>query len=1343
MQHIRIAKTTRILTTSLATSLCLCLAVALTPRSSHATPYASAINITVTGGTTTNVSFYLNEAGGNVTVTYEDGTTNASFNGITTGLNLPAGQQTFTLNGHSSYSISVFKVGNGTPFQISTDNQTFTSWPTPRGVAANSNPKIGSTFGRVYVAHSAVSGGKGRGLYALNPDLTEALGHGTTATGTGAFVGSTSSPWRIRVAPDNTLLVDDFNNGNANILLFAPDLTSSNRIFVTGLNFPVHGACVGTPKITGSLATGDLVLWVADDNMPVPSASAAPSLVLGPGTSRGSYNVLYRYDIGAGPLPWTQPPNYAYTVGLDGLNLGLTLDLDIGKDGKIFGLFERFNLSNPNIQELDPTGANLIWSSWQDTGGASDPWSGLVNGFNTPSNPADDGAYAGVRVSPDGVYLASVAVDDDVTIANLTNGVPDDSTLFGILNTPNIGNSRGMDWDAADNIYIVCSGDTYLRTISLNNTATCVTSNDITGTNGTFQLIVPPITASVVATTNTTSQGHGSPTPGNFAITLNTNILTAPVTVAFTLGGTAVYPVNYTIGTGTDPNGVVITSTNVTFPIGTYPSGNWAVNIPITATATPQSGPTLTVLMTAQGGANYRAGRPAKDTISIINTGPQVLFLSPAGAPTMSRSVPNDYAQFIVTRWGDLTVPSYTVTNITYLGTASYPADYTAQSQNFTGSVLNNGAPGFTINPGDIMITNAIGNPVAHPVNATPNNVTIIISLTNSTTGTNATASNGFNYSVGTDAVTLTELDNAEGNEVVIWSDPLTNSADSTNWTLTFDSESLFNNQSVLPVLIPNYTNDETSLYQSGGTNDFHVQFGNPVANDSINPSPTMQANGWTTALRMTVNKNNGSVAAANVFPTGITNFGNYALRFNMYLSIWQNAIGNINAGTTPREFALFGVDHNGTNCDWRPAVPIQANTYNGPTNADGVWFAIDAGDGSATPADFDAFTSPTLPNAGVSADIVSSNGIQELGLFKDPPFTCESTQGGSPVNQWVDVSVEISGQTNCSLFMNRSLALQTFNILANNGVYTNGTIMLGYLDPVADESQEASAFAYYSNVRVVELSPYIYAQPASYIVFPGTNLTFTSSAYLATAPLTNTWYGTVNPPSAASTAVGPIQSNNANTTNLTSTPLSVNNVQAGTNYLSVFSDVAGSVTSIVARIDVITSVPTNVTAQAGGTVPLGGGLTISSPNLSGPAMPTFIWQKSGVNLANSARYGSTTNQINLTINNVQSADAGNYTVIVTNNAGSGFALPVTLTIVAASSPEITNTFVQGTNVVLQFTSPDGYDTTSSFTLQRSPVVQGPYTNVTKDTITGSSGSFQFTIPVTTNTLMFYRLLHN
>lgn len=59
-------------------------------RTASATPYASCI--TNSNGT---IKFYLNEGGANVTVTYEDGSTNVNFNGLTQGTNTPAGQTNF------------------------------------------------------------------------------------------------------------------------------------------------------------------------------------------------------------------------------------------------------------------------------------------------------------------------------------------------------------------------------------------------------------------------------------------------------------------------------------------------------------------------------------------------------------------------------------------------------------------------------------------------------------------------------------------------------------------------------------------------------------------------------------------------------------------------------------------------------------------------------------------------------------------------------------------------------------------------------------------------------------------------------------------------------------------------------------------------------------------------------------------------------------------------------------------------------------------------------------------------------------------------------------------------
>jgi hypothetical protein len=93
----------------------------------------------------------------------------------------------------------------------------------------------------------------------------------------------------------------------------------------------------------------------------------------------------------------------------------------------------------------------------------------------------------------------------------------------------------------------------------------------------------------------------------------------------------------------------------------------------------------------------------------------------------------------------------------------------------------------------------------------------------------------------------------------------------------------------------------------------------------------------------------------------------------------------------------------------------------------------------------------------------------------------------------------------------------------------------------------------------------------------------------------------------------------------------------------------------------------------------------------------------------------------------------------VTNAAG-GLLVSATLTVNVPLPPTFSTVSLVGTNVVLSFGSPNAFDTTTSFILQSSTVVQGPYTN-TPGVFTGSSGSFQVTSPQTGGN-RFYRLLH-
>lgn len=1551
-------------------------ALSVLSTSGWAAPYASGITGTNAAGF---VSFTMNEAGATVTVTFDDlSTTNLGV--------LPKGTTNFHLGTHTSFSISAYKQGTGTPSIISSDAvgvYTYSNsvWNSPRGVAVNKNPAIGTNFGQLAVGNAAVgtqpSGPKGQGLYLLNADQTYVKG----PIGSAFFAaGGVNGPWRIRANSDGTFLVNDFSTANAALLQFSPDLSSSNLVLSTiGLTAAaaagIHGDFFGCGIMQGSLAQGNLVLYTFDSGMGAP---ADTNSIKGPLTSPGSYNNVFRYNIGAGPLPWSKRPDYAYTVGLDGI-AGLRVEGDVGNDGKVYAGFGRANASNPNLQILRPlpttngiTGdpANMDIqaaaqspTNWLYTGGvnppfnnppngaAADPWVGL-NGSGSAG-----GTYAGVRVSPDGKYIASVDLNNGITLALLTNGIPNDGTIFGIdqgtaffpYTAPagitgvgaETGNSRGMDWDPANNLWVISSGQGLLRCFSLGLTTTCITSNDWTGTNGTFALVTPPMNAAVSVINPTASQNYvnntvnpGAPIPGVFRVSLDTANTTAagptfvgfvrtgtggivgtvtvgnggtgyttPPTVTFSVSGsttpaTAVATVSggvvtgvtitspgagytaaptvtftggggtgatasttlglnfgqYTINTNETPNGVTITANGVIFPAGVFAGSNgpnWNVDVKVTPTAYPVSGPTYSFNVRLLSGTNYSA-TPIAGNIAIVNTGPQLLQLSAAAPATlggMNRGIPNDYARFVITRLGDTNGPgndslavvpkTLTVNNINYLAPASGPnfkanlgVDFTAGAQNFNGNLPVDGTPGIVIAPGAVTVNAMIGNPVKHTnTGLTKTNLQVVINLTNTVaigvppSTTNVLSGENYPYSVTTTSLTLNEFDNALGGEVVLWSNPLTNSFDSTNWTLvhaTINQDA----SPTLPTVISNYDN---SASFNGG--DYLAWFGKSVSdpgNDSgvdVPQSATMLANGWTNALKVSVNKNpgNSGESGVNLYPqipgapwnNGGSNHmvfqGNYALRFDMYLSLYGFGLNNPTIGTPAREFAAFGINHYGTNANWRLDInPRGDGTGARPINADGQWCTIGAASGSITPADYDMFVSPpfivpiynelgintnrqAIPfttnyfigtnaavvssgqliqvpytnayafspgnysgvtnifnNGGVPNDAVSANnnafgGGAQNGIIKNPPFSGINANGGAPANAWVDVSLELTRQTNLTLKIAQQAIFNSSIVLPAAGAQNpisqfTGTPMLGYLDPNRDIS-DYTPFVYYSNIRVVELSPFIpwTNQPvAGLIVTQGTSFSLSSGATFASNPLTNAWYlGSTNGAFVAGsrengTPIVGIATNVFAATNGIAT-LEVNNIQSGTNYISTWSDQAGAITNYITVVEVITA-PTNRTVLVGSNATFTVGATGNQP-------PTYQWQFFSTNLVNSAHYGGVTTAT-LSITNVTAADAGVYSCVVTNASGS-VVVAATLTVSFGYPPyEFSNVTDLGATVAMSFTTAGLTDTAASFTLQSAGIVTGPYTNYPFGIFSGLNPNFMVTVPKT-NTMMFFRLKHN
>ena len=978
--------------------------------SSHAHPYAS--GVVNNAGT---IKFILNESADNVGVSFDNNTATNNLGA------LGQGDQSFSLGSHTNFQIYVTKVGAGVPTIISSDANTNCIWPSPRGLAINTNPKS-TRFGRIYVANSSPSGSKQRGLYAYRADLlTDVLGKGTNATGTGAFVADALSPNRLTVAANDDVYVSDCSASGATIFRFSADLTSSNQLLAVrgdaGQPLGYHGRIPSAPAVTGSLATGDLVMWAVDSS-------------LGP-----QFNSIFRYDINSSTVPWSNAPTFVVNLGLSSFGVispnNLTqppTDLDRGPDGHLFASFNRStgSLVVPGLQVFDSSGS-LLWDSQTADGGTPGSGPDFLNitanippGLSTGNN----GAYI-VRLSPDYKYVAVAGVDNHISIFSLLNGVPDASTFYYFTNLPSTANARDMAWDAADNIYLASSGQGLLRVFSLGLSTTAITGNDSTGTNGTYQLITPNTTVTVSAPSPTASPN--GPTLGQFTITRSNpnNDYSSPLVVNFTLGGTA------TNGTYTLSPAGLTPATGNTIVIA---AGQTSTNITVTAVNDGLPRPTTTVLLTVKGGTGYTAVNPSQATVSIENIGPQFVFISSVPARTMYKGLTNDFGSFVITRWGDTSVASYVVNTFTNAGTAVSNVDYVA-------------AQAVTFDPGVTSVTNTISPLQNNP--AYLGNKTVIVGL-----------ANGGGYSAGTNTGTLTIIDNAYPNNTVLYSNPLTDPNDATNWAITAAN----NNMS-------NFALDSTVEF------GYDLTANNPESGQNgLIPLPP---NGATNALRVTVNKNGivGSANAAagvNLYLTNKVFSGNYAVRFNMNMTE-----GGASDYTT--EGPLFGINHGGTYTNWWSGSALVSAPPGWTTtnwSSDGIWYWMSS-DGGASAGDYLEKTGlgGTNNNTGWQ-NLASGVRTTFLNIFKNPIPYSTSAPGmpanSSPANgvvlgytnAWADVEIKQINNI-VTMYINK----QSMFVYTNGTVWQSGVLMLGYNDPFSSVGAPDGA-VYFSNLRVVQLGP-------------------------------------------------------------------------------------------------------------------------------------------------------------------------------------------------------------------------------------------------------------------------------
>ncbi|HEX3626378.1 MAG TPA: hypothetical protein VH280_13240 [Verrucomicrobiae bacterium] len=981
------------------------------------------------------IQFYLGEAADDVTVIFDNG---AVTNDLGASL---AGANSFALGVHTNYAIVVKKIGSGVVSQISVD-ATNNSFLGPRGIAVNRNPGS-SYFGRIYVANANPGTGpapgqaSGRGIYVLNADTSDCLGFGSAAqTPPGMTPGgsTTYGLFKCFVGTDNTLYVGNADTitfsvnppGNAAVWAVDPNLTTALPLVQTNAILGTGVSMVSTPFATGSLAQGNLVIYCN----------------LWGFSTNGSYVDLFNFNIDGGPVPYLQlPATNTDFGGLANNNVnGVAGDTYIAPDGKFFLSQDRgsaIGAGDVSLWVYAPDGQTYLWDSMSANGGV-DPFSGTW----------------GHAVSPDDKYVVCVNGNGNFEWAALTNGIPDISTVR--TNATGLGGtSRAIAFDAADNVYVAGAGISRVRVYSLGLTATCITYNDMTGTNGTFSL-APLATAINVTTTNSVisqSTTYGNNTNSSFTIT-RTGDLTGNLTIPISLSGTALggsgYPASITAGS-TGASVVLV-------------PGEASTNIVIKAVADSIARPSTTLTITIGPGSGYNLGGNTTVSINVINTSPDEL-LAFAGAPSMYKAFSNDYASITITRWGDTNINAGTITfnssSLNFAGTAVEGTDFTPPTPSSV-----------TFNPGDLTQTMTISPLVNGQLPIDTNNAPY---TGNKTIIASTASGSGFSGSANTAVLAL--IDNATPPATYLYLDPLTNVDDSTNSVVTSVNDNM-------------QTNAIDEFVDYG-----YDLFGNPrdpaVQGSGIQVPMPFPPNGAPTALRMTVNKSSangqGAAAAVNLYLTNAFFSGNFAIRFNM------NLVEGFNGNYTT-EGALFGFNHTGQATNWWSGSAIRSGwgaNNNETWESDGIWCWISTDDGvggfANGPSDYVVLTGAggALPNTGfLLPPLAATSKASMANTLKSTVFTVPQGPGlvanNSPDNtdpsqasSWADVELK---QFNNVVTI--SIDKTPIGVFTNTTSFTNGYVMLGYQDPY-DSVGGGDAAVYYSNLRAVRLTPPLISQLA------------------------------------------------------------------------------------------------------------------------------------------------------------------------------------------------------------------------------------------------------------------------
>ncbi len=253
---------------------------------------------------------------------------------------------------------------------------------------------------------------------------------------------------------------------------------------------------------------------------------------------------------------------------------------------------------------------------------------------------------------------------------------------------------------------------------------------------------------------------------------------------------------------------------------------------------------------------------------------------------------------------------------------------------------------------------------------------------------------------------------------------------------------------------------------------------------------------------------------------------------------------------------------------------------------------------------------------------VVGSNAQFTVAAAGTPPLSY----------RWQLNGTDVPGATSTNLFL---VGVQTNNAGSYTAIVSNSVAMA------------TSSVA----VLTVIAPPIITSQPQSVTNVDGSTATI-SATVTGNGALSYQWFYD----GATLTDGGRITGSGTNSLQITDLLAS----DSGS-YQLVITNAAGATTSGVAMLTVqVVPRPPTITTQAVSQTVATGVNASFQVTASGTAPLAYQWQKNGVNLANGTKYSGVTSNP-LTVVNVQTNDAGNFRVIVTNNFGSATSLVASL----------------------------------------------------------------------------------